>query len=287
MKTALSLFLLLLVALPAWGAPPPPSPSPLTKEEEARKEELLKNNPQLREQVEANEKKGLRIKSIKDNKITLDPITGEKVAPKETPPGTAAPGEAAAVAQPAAAPPPVEEPKFMGNANLAADAYKKKDYKTALDNYRALARDGDPKATLMVGIMQQEGQGMKKDKAAAYAWYGRAADMGDGTAKQIVRGMNDNDELSNKEQKEAANQYKELSKEFDKPNVAENASDRFEDVQGQTNVNTRDFGGMSPKSHTSGDSRSTKRPPTYTHEPAKTGKDKDFNAGTYDQPSDN
>lgn len=283
MKAVPSLVLLLVVTLPVWGQQPPP----LTKEEEARKEELLKNNPQLREQVEANEKRGLRIKSIKENKITLDSVTGEKVVPPATPPGGAAPaGTTPAGAQPAAAPPP-EEPKFIGNADVAAEAYRKKDYKTALEHYRALARDGDPKATLMVGIMQQEGQGMKKDKAAAYAWYGRAADLGDHTATQVVRGMNDNDELSKKEQQAAAKQYEALSKEFDKPNVAEGASKRFEDVQSQTQVNTPDYGGMTPKSLSGGDSRSTKRPGTYNHAPAKTGKDKDFRAGTYNQPSDN
>src|SRR5690606_21015764 len=88
-------------------------------------------------------------------------------------------------------------PQAGAAERAAADyAYRRGDYRSALERYQALAAQGDPEASIIVGTMYQEGRGVPRDEAAAYAWYGRAADLGDPTAREIVRGMNDRDDLS-------------------------------------------------------------------------------------------
>ena len=128
---------------------------------------------------------------------------------------------------------------FKGSASTAEDAYNRGDYETAMQHYKALAAEGDGRASLMIGIMHQQGQGVEKDKGSAYAWYGRASEQGDGAAGEIVRGMNDNDELSKKEYDAAAEKYRELSRELDGEEAAQRADSRFDEIKGDTNVYVR------------------------------------------------
>ncbi|MGH8245274.1 MAG: hypothetical protein ACREUU_02450 [Gammaproteobacteria bacterium] len=196
MKSCVLVFTGILAAAPACAQ------QPMAADEQQRMEALLEKNPHLRTQIEAMQKRNVRITKWGEQEIAPDPAAST----------------------------------FKGSAETAADAYRRGDYKTAMQHYRSLAAEGDGEASLMVGIMHQQGQGVKKDKAAAYAWYGRASEEGYGAAEEVVRGMNDNDELSDSEYKEAEAKYRELAKEMDEPEAAEGAATRFQEIRDQTNV---------------------------------------------------
>lgn len=125
-----------------------------------------------------------------------------------------------------------------GNKNAADAAYKRKDYQAALQHYKALAAEGDTEAAVMLGIMHEKGEGVDQDKGAAYAWYGRAADRGDPVAREIVRDMNDKDQITESEMTAAEKKYEELARELDDPATAQDAGDQFRKLREDTNVNT-------------------------------------------------
>lgn len=136
-------------------------------------------------------------------------------------------------------PPPPAAPAAGDAERAAAEyAYRRGDYRTAMERYQALAKQGDTEASIILGTMYEEGRGVRRDKAAAYAWYGRAADLGDPTAKEIVRGMNDRDDLSEADYKKAQEKFEELAREYDEGARADSAARRFEKITGETNVNT-------------------------------------------------
>lgn len=197
---------LLLALTGILAAAPACAQQPMPADEQKRMEALIEKNPHLRSQIEALQKRDVRITKWGDQEIAPDPAAAN----------------------------------FKGSAETAADAYSRGNYQTAMKHYRSLAAEGDGEASLMLGIMHEQGQGVKKDKAAAYAWYGRASEEGYGAAEEIVRGMNDNDELSDSEYAEAEAKYRELSKEMDEPAAAEDAPSRFQEIRGQTNVYVQD-----------------------------------------------
>jgi len=70
------------------------------------------------------------------------------------------------------------------HASLAADfqkgmqAYRQKDYGTALIEWRALADQGDANARHNLGVMYASGQGVVKDQKIAVKWFTLAARQG-------------------------------------------------------------------------------------------------------------
>ena len=62
-------------------------------------------------------------------------------------------------------------------------AYEKGDFKTALREFRALAKSGDPFAQYNLGVMYEFGQGVEADDTEAVKWYRRAANQNDGEAQ--------------------------------------------------------------------------------------------------------
>ena len=60
----------------------------------------------------------------------------------------------------------------------AKAANARKDYATAIQLWRELAKQGDPRALFALGIYYQQGRGVKKDEGEAVRWFLRAARQG-------------------------------------------------------------------------------------------------------------
>jgi TPR repeat protein len=63
------------------------------------------------------------------------------------------------------------------------DFAKKQDYAKALELWRPLAEQGNPKAERYLGFLYEDGDGVAKDQAQAIAWFRKAADQGDADAE--------------------------------------------------------------------------------------------------------
>jgi TPR repeat protein len=61
---------------------------------------------------------------------------------------------------------------------IAAAAYDKGDYATALRLWQPLAEQGDVRAQTNLGLMFYTGQGVPQDLAVAVTWYRKAAEQG-------------------------------------------------------------------------------------------------------------
>jgi TPR repeat protein len=64
-----------------------------------------------------------------------------------------------------------------------SEAYKKKDYATALREWRPLAAQGDADAQYNLGLIYDNGQGVTQDFAEALKWYRLSAAQGNGSAQ--------------------------------------------------------------------------------------------------------
>lgn len=77
-------------------------------------------------------------------------------------------------------PPPPPPPKHIltteGSMDSANAAYARGDYATALEQYKAMAAQGNPEANIYVGMMYEAGMGTEADMATAQAWYSRASE---------------------------------------------------------------------------------------------------------------
>lgn len=82
-------------------------------------------------------------------------------------------------------------PTIQGSRSIADEAYRNKDYETAYQHYKALAKEGDGEASVIVGTMHEEGLGTEKDQAAARAWYKKAGDTNadDGAGRQLAEAL--------------------------------------------------------------------------------------------------
>ena len=58
------------------------------------------------------------------------------------------------------------------------DAYKNKDYATALREWKPLAERGFAPAQSLVGLMYEKGRGVPQDYKTAVKWYRLAAEQG-------------------------------------------------------------------------------------------------------------
>lgn len=59
-------------------------------------------------------------------------------------------------------------------------AYLRKDYQTALEEWRPLAAEGDPRAQSMLGYLYKKGYGVPQDLNEAIRWFKLAAEQGNG-----------------------------------------------------------------------------------------------------------
>jgi len=79
---------------------------------------------------------------------------------------------------------------FEAGSAIAADVPGR----GAFDEYRALARRGDPVAQFLLGVMYQGGHGVEQDRLQAAEWYRRAAEQGNALAQSnlglmLLRGL--------------------------------------------------------------------------------------------------
>jgi TPR repeat protein len=86
----------------------------------------------------------------------------------------------------------VSGPAVAGSFEDAFAAYNKGDYATTLNLLRPLAEQGHVRAQYNLGLMYNNGQGVRQDYAAAMSWYRKAAEQGHVAAQTNLGVMYDN-----------------------------------------------------------------------------------------------
>ena len=79
---------------------------------------------------------------------------------------------------------PIEFGKWDYNGGM--EAYKKKDYATALKHFSATAVKGDARAQYSLGWMYHQGEGVTKNYKQALRWLRKAAEQGHVVAVQQI-----------------------------------------------------------------------------------------------------
>ena len=87
------------------------------------------------------------------------------------------------------------------------NAFKTKDYKTALKVFEELGSKGDAKSQYNVGIIYSNGYGIKKDENKALEWFEKAANQGLKEAQHELAINFDNGRILNKNLQKAADLY--------------------------------------------------------------------------------
>ena len=72
---------------------------------------------------------------------------------------------------------------------MGMNAYKRGDYKTALEEWQPLAEDGAPKPQFNLGLMYDNGRGVAQNYGEALKWYRKAAEQGYALAQFNLGGM--------------------------------------------------------------------------------------------------
>ena len=72
----------------------------------------------------------------------------------------------------------VSGPASANEWEMAADAYRNKDYTAALSIWQRLAEEGNGDAQYAVGVIHYKGLGVRKDIESALEWFQKAADHG-------------------------------------------------------------------------------------------------------------
>ena len=221
MYKTLIILTLLLTPLLSFAAEPakpksetagPPKPKPEFTQEQLDKlkasEEQYKDNPAMMKVI----------KQIKEQ----SGITDE-------PPPTPMPTE---TAQP-------KQPSLQGSRTTADAAYDQGDYETAISHYKTLAAEGDPEASLILGVMYERGQGTEVDTASASTWYRRAAeaqpDNPDNPGKVLLEGL-ERFSMTEEDKVKADQKYEEINKEIageSKPETPDQKSETAPQAEGE------------------------------------------------------
>jgi uncharacterized protein len=72
---------------------------------------------------------------------------------------------------------------FSGQMQDGFEAYKREDFKESLKFFHHSAEQGDALAQLLLGLMYDEGKGVKKDYIEAVKWYRLSAELGNASAQ--------------------------------------------------------------------------------------------------------
>jgi hypothetical protein len=95
------------------------------------------------------------------------------------------------------------------------NAYEKGDYKTAFNEWKPLAEQGDALAQHNLGVMYSNGSGVLKDNKEAVKWYRKAAEQGDASAQYNLGWMYDNGKGVLKDYKKAHKWYTKAAEQGD------------------------------------------------------------------------
>lgn len=71
----------------------------------------------------------------------------------------------------------------------AVNAYNNGDYKAAATELQQLAKEGNDKAQVMLGVMHKSGVGMPQDREKALEWFKKAAEQGNTAARTHINVM--------------------------------------------------------------------------------------------------
>ncbi len=74
---------------------------------------------------------------------------------------------------------------FAGNLSLAMEALERGDFKTAVEQFKIAAQQGDPMAQQNLAVMYNNGFGVKKDPQKASYWFEQAS-SGESSAKVAI-----------------------------------------------------------------------------------------------------
>jgi TPR repeat protein len=66
-------------------------------------------------------------------------------------------------------------------------AYNRGDYLPAIQLFRPLAEQGNPKALNVLGVMFRKGEGVRKNPVRAHMWFSLGAKRGEASAKAGLR----------------------------------------------------------------------------------------------------
>ncbi len=95
---------------------------------------------------------------------------------------------------------------FTPSNEIADQAFRNGDYKTALKHYEALGEDGDDRASMVTGLIYSDGaEGIEADKGKAAAWFKRSSDQGGAVGADLYEKMETKNELSKEDEIEAEN----------------------------------------------------------------------------------
>jgi len=131
-----------------------------------------------------------------------DAMTGPEQGTIQTAPG--------AQTAPTAAPQPIRP---SGDVTRCKAAYTRQDYTTALKECRAAAEEGDADAQTSLGLMYDEGKGVKQDHAEAPKWYRKAADQGHANAQFSLGVMYDEGKVIKQDYAEALKWYRKAAEQ--------------------------------------------------------------------------
>ena len=72
-------------------------------------------------------------------------------------------------------------------------AYNRGDYLPAIRLFRPLARQGNPKAQSVIGVMYRKGEGVPRSSSRAFMWFSLAARRGEAKARAGLRDFQKHD----------------------------------------------------------------------------------------------
>jgi TPR repeat protein len=101
----------------------------------------------------------------------------------------------------------------VADFNDGYDAYQKGDYKTAFNEFKPLAEQGDASAQYNLGVMYDNGKGVLKDDKEAVKWWLKAAEQGDAKAQNNLGVKYGNGLGVLKDYKEAVKWYRKAAEQ--------------------------------------------------------------------------
>ncbi|NRA71607.1 MAG: sel1 repeat family protein [Gammaproteobacteria bacterium] len=103
------------------------------------------------------------------------------------------------------------------NIHQGYQAYIKGDYLVALRHLQPLAKDGEPYAQYVLGVMYATGKGVRRNDEIAIKWYRKSADQGFDDAQYAMGKMYKNARVVKRDYSQAIKWFKKAEKQGHKP----------------------------------------------------------------------